>query len=340
MDAATPLSETERARVEYIRTTVLPATLTGIKQYALAKREDASEKDKPWYHYLQPHEALAAAAPYSDLPRIWEVIGDRDGIAEEPRADAYGRDKDDSVWRWSDSVLLGLDRAAQGDDARLSELLRLFFFHEYLHDWQSLTKYSAEDVGSFANCLERIDYIADLYAILHQLDYTMRTDRARVADEAKQLSFIADQIGLALQSFWAFDPRPPQARWQERRLRRYLNWFWRRVQVLRARDLDKEQLATALRTLGRQPTIELAGLEYRLGPGRIFVALDRMRVGEHLEIGLVLEDQRFWRAGSAGNMSLEALVAAFIQHDHEAIQLFFNSLFENVSATGGVFAAA
>ena len=226
--------------------------------------------------------------------------------------------------------MIGLDQAAGGDDARLAELLRLFWFHEYLHDWQTLTKYSAEDVGSFANCLERIDYIADLYAILHQLDYTMRAQRARVTDEPAQLAFLADQIDLAIRSFWVFNPKPPQTRWQERRLRRYLNWFWRRVQVLRARDLPEKGMRSALATLRRQPTIELAGLPYRLAGARIEVMLDRRRVGEPLLIGIVLETEKFQRLGSACNMSLEALVDAFINHDHNEVQLFFNSLFENL----------
>jgi hypothetical protein len=32
----------------------------------------------------------------------------------------------------------------------------------------------AAEVGKFANCLERLDYGADLYALLHQVDFLAR----------------------------------------------------------------------------------------------------------------------------------------------------------------------
>jgi fumarate hydratase, class II len=48
------------------------------------------------------------------------------------------------------------------DEALLTRLVRLFVFHESLHNHHALTKYTAAAVGRFANCLERIDYMADL----------------------------------------------------------------------------------------------------------------------------------------------------------------------------------
>jgi hypothetical protein len=109
-----------------------------------------------------------------------------------------------------------------------------------------------------------------------------------------------------------------------------MNWFWRRVQVLRAPDLR-----TALRVLARQPAIEVAGLTHAVGRGRVFVLLNRPRPDEDLEIGLVLEDDRFQRYGTAGDLSIERMLTAFANAEHEQIQRFFNSLFETVNATGG-----
>lgn len=75
----------------------------------------------------------------------------------------YGHANDSNRWRLSDTLLIGLSEACQ-DDRELTQLIRLFLFHEYLHSHHSLTKYNAEGVGRFANVLERLDYMADLYA--------------------------------------------------------------------------------------------------------------------------------------------------------------------------------
>ena len=117
--------------------------------------------------------------------------------------------------------------------------------------------------------------MADAYAVFHQLDFVSRANPERVRDDDARQNFVGDQVDLLLRSFWAFEETPPWHEWQERRLRRYLNWFWRRVQIRRARDLR-----SAVRLLARQPAIEVAGLRYITGRGRIFVLLNEVRVGE------------------------------------------------------------
>jgi hypothetical protein len=332
--AAAPLTDAEDELAARIRVTTFAETLRDMLAYADTKRADATESDHPWCWYLQPRTPLRARGPFRSLPPIWKVVDQRDTVATEPYHDpfAYARDKDSHQWRLGDRLLLAFHRAVEGDEQGLRRLIRLFLFHEYLHDHQVLTKYSATGVGSFANCLERIDYLADIYAVLHQLDYTSRHERGAVSSDDAQRAFLADQIELAIRSFWAFEPTLPSTRWQERRLRRYLNWYWRRVQVSRADSLDQ-----ALAVLSRQPSIELAGLAYSAGRGRVFVHLDRPRFGEELGIGLVSEDDRLLRYGTAGDLSIERLAQAFARGEHDQIQRFFNSLFETVKATGGAF---
>lgn len=332
-----PLTDDERTLAIRLRSGIFASELSSLITYATTKRDDASDQGQPWFTYLLPREQLSTVAPFRTLPPVWRVIDERDSVSEEPFHDplGYARDKDRRHWRLGDRLLLGFFRAVDGDEGRLRQLARLFFLHEYLHDYQVLTKYTAEDVGSFANCLERIDYLADLYALTHQLDFSMRQDRRKLADETSQKDFIADQIDLAIHSFWAFEPAAPNVRWQERRLRRYLNWFWRQVQVRRAGDL-----MTAFLALSRQPAIEVAGLTHSVGRGRVFVLLDRPRLDEDLEIGLVLEDDRFQRYGTAGDLSIERMLEAFTNAEHDQIQRFFNSLFETVNATGGALPRA
>lgn len=324
--ASRAVGEEERALAAHIRP-IFAEALSDIKAHARLIGETS-----PWYGGFEQNELLKEIAPFATLTALRSVVHDDDEVSLAPRAEDYAFVKGHPcTWEISDGLLLAFYEAAERNDAALRTLARLFFYHEYLHDWQDLTKYTAEDVGSFPNCLEAIDYMADSYAFLHQLDRAMRVE-GLVAAEAQH--FLVDQIGLAIASFWAFEPATPNMEWQERRIRRYLNWYWRRVQLRSAPDLR-----VALRTLSRRPAIEVAGFKYRTGGGRHLVIVNEPRPGDTPEVGIVLEDGRFHRLGSTTDLGIEALMRAFGEGDRAAIDRFFNSLFEHLRATGGVFAA-
>jgi len=288
--------------------------------------------ERPWYSQFRFEETLHSISPFPALDPLRSVVLKEDRFSLVPRDAEYALPKDrPRTWEMSDALVLALAEAAGYDDNRLQALARLFFYHEYLHDWQDLTKYTAEDVGSFANCLEAIDYMADSYAFLHQLDRAIRVDGL---PDTEAQEFLVDQISLALASFWAFEPVGQNVEWQERRLRRYLNWYWRRVQLREAPDL-----VTAIRTLSRRPSIEIAGFKYRTGGGRHFVLVNEPRLGDVPEIGVVLEDGRFHRLGTTTDLGITEVMRAFGNGERGAIDRFFNSLFEHLRATGGVFAS-
>lgn len=322
--ASRAVREEERAVAAHIRP-IFAEALSDIKAHARLIGDA-----RPWYDGFEQHDLLQEIAPFATLISLRAVVHDDDELSLSPRAEDYAFVKDHPRrWEISDGLLLAFYDTAKGNDTQLRTLARLFFYHEYLHDWQDLTKYTAEDVGSFPNCLEAIDYMADSYAFLHQLDRAMRVEGLAAA-EAQH--FLVDQISLAIASFWAFEPVAPNMEWQERRIRRYLNWYWRRVQLRSAPDLR-----VALRTLSRRPAIEIAGFKYRTGSGRQFVLVNEPRPGDTPAIGVVLEDGRFDRRGSTRDLSITALMRAFGEGDREAIDRFFNSLFEHLRATGGVF---
>lgn len=342
--AARPeLTDLQRDRARHIRTVIMPRALRVIVNDALSRKDvalAAGEGTGAWYEHLLP-PLVRDARPFPELPSLWELVSDADQVSADPLPEsyeeAYGFVEKHREWRFQDALLIGFDVACGGDDHRLEELARLFFCHEYLHDWQNLTKETAENVGSFANCLERIDYMADAYAILHQLHYVTQTDRQRVGDDNAKIRFLREQIELAIRSFWAFDTAG-EPLWQERRIRRYLNWFWRHVQILNAPKWA--DLLTCFRLLARPPAIEITGLEYHTDRRRIRVHLEKVRRGENLEIGVVLEDGRFLRMSSVGNVSLEALTKAFVDTDHEAIERFFSGFFDYARATGATYPRA
>ena len=320
------VSDDERLLATRIRP-IFVAALADVKKHA-AQIGDS----RPWHKGFEPHDLLNEIAPFSALEPLRSVVHDDDQFSLVPRDEEYAFVKaHPRTWEMSDALLLAFYEAAQRNDARLQALARLFLYHEYLHDWQDLTKYTAQDIGSFPNCLEAIDYMADTYAFLHQLDRAVRTEGLA---EAEAQQFLFDQISLGIASFWAFvEPDAPNIEWQERNIRRYLNWYWRRVQIRSAPDLR-----VALRTLSRKPSIEIAGFKYRTGGGRHFVLVNEPRPGDVPELGAVLEDGRFHRLGSTTDLSIEALMRAFGAADRDAIDRFFGSLFEHLRATGAVFA--
>ena len=296
--------------------------------YSIGKRDDCGGEGVRWNQNLRPFE-LSDPQLLPGLPAIWKIVKEGDGIADSPRSDEYAFSKGSRQWEFSYDLLRAFETACDRDDSDLLSAGRLFFFHEYLHDSQVLTKYTADQVGRFANCLEKIDYIADTYALLHELDHCHRTNRSRVGTSEKALAYLLERIDLIIGGFWAFDHSLAPDEWQERRLRRYLNWYWRRVQVREAPDLD-----TAVRTLSQPPTIEISGFQFRTGQGRLFVSPLDIRPNVNPEIGIVLEDHRFLRLGTTADLDISKLMRAFARARRDEIDQFFSTLFEHARARG------
>lgn len=321
---ARPLTAEEVALAAHLRS-VCRLALADVKEHAAQLRRTPGK----WYAGFSFAESVSAIKPFHTLRPLHELVEDDDEFDDTPREVDYEfAKKDKRRWRMSDRLVLAFYSASDDDRERMRQLVRLFFYHEYLHDFQNLTKYTAEDVGSFANCLEMIDYMADSYALLYQLDQGIRT-RGDLSSDKDHREFLGDQMDLAIRSFWAFESAPPIYVWQERRLRRYLNWYWRRAQISRSKSLVR-----AVRTLARPPHVEVAGLTYQTGRGRQYVVLNRPRPGDKVEIGLVLENGGFWRRGSATDLDIEETMLAFARHDHAGIDRFFSSLFEHVAQIG------
>lgn len=326
-----PLSDDDRAIAARVRESCREA-LEDVQTFAKVLREGtATPGTAQWWDPLKL-PSLADARPFRALPPLWDVVDGRDGVADEPFTGDYGRDKDSRLWRLSDRLLVGLNRAAGGDPVQLRRLIHLFLFHEYLHDHNVLTKYTAAEVGAFPNCLEHIDYAADLYALIHQLSWARHYERKHVESDDKCRDYIAEMIELAIRSFWAFEPAPPVTEWQVRRLRRYLNWYWRRVQAKRA-----PTLAEALATVSQQPAIELAGLFLRVSGRRVLANLTKALRGEAVSLGVVMENERFARITDSPVFNFDELLRSFREADHDQISLFFNALYEDVNSRGGAF---
>lgn len=331
MEAPPALSVEDHVTAEGVRV-VWQEALANVLDFAAVRKREPVDPPGIWYGALRTNP-LIAARPFPALPPLWTLADDRDRVASEPYAGEYGLDKDDRCWRLSDRLLVGLHASVQGDKADLRRLIQLFLFHEYAHEHNGLTAYTAASVGAFPNCLERLDYAADVYGIFHQLAWAETYERAEVRDDDGRRRYVARLIELAIRSFWAFDQPLPVRELQVRRLRRYLNWYWRLVQVRRSPSLE-----TAIWTLARPPAVELSGIAQRVSGRRVMAALSQRLHGEHLELAIVLENEKLLRVGDSPVANLDALLAAFANGDHDAIVGFFNTVYEEAAAWNGQFA--
>lgn len=319
-------SDEDLAAAGRTRSEVFPKVLKQVQQYADNKKEGLKDGSRKWYELLRYHENLPQNQPFPALSPVYAVVEEKDTVDPKPKpGNEYANLR--NVWQLSDPLLIGLEKAC-GSDEELEELIRLFLFHEYIHQHHSLTKFNVEGVGRFENCLEKLDYMADLYALLHQLDYAFMTSKDRVKN--KERKFLEEQIDLVLRSTWAFIPGEKVPRFQVRAVRRLLNWYWRHIQVSKC-----ESLEVALRILAQPPTIELVGPQVTVGGGRIYMSMEDVDSSVELSIGIVLENARFFRKEDSVNTNLEKLMEAFLNRDHEQIKLFFEGLFEAAKQMGG-----
>ena len=167
-----PLTDDDRRAAAEARL-VWGQALKDLVHHAGVLRDAAEQaKDGGGLSYL--HSSLHAAdADASLLSPIWELVTEHDVVGDESHEE-FAFDTKNRRWLLGDQLLHRMSLAASGDVDKVHRLARAFFWHEYLHVPQRLTRYTAEGVGAFANCLERIDYMADAYSILHQADYILR----------------------------------------------------------------------------------------------------------------------------------------------------------------------
>jgi hypothetical protein len=199
-------------------------------------------------------------------------------------------------------------------------LVRLFFFHEYLHLHHLITGYTTNEVGKFPNVLEHADYNADVYSICHEFDLSVRAAPKDFADERSKVDLLILLVDEVIHTFRVFQ-FPGESRWQVRRLRRHLNWHWQRARVASAATLSQ-----AVKYLARKPTVELAGIVHRQEGRRAMVHLDRRDPTTELEMAVVLGNESVYRRPGE---ELGRLCDALIRDDVESVRRIFAGYFQH-----------
>jgi hypothetical protein len=326
-DEPVAVSEEDSRTARRILAEVWSVALDDVRDLARQFQQENPDSSD-WRASLRHIPILAQLPHLESLPPLFRHVQiDRDRVDLSPHsAREYSFDPEDRAWRFRDDTVLGLWEASGRDSDRAVRGAQLFLFHEYLHDYHGLTKLAAVEVGSFPNVLERIDHVADLFAVSHDLE--LATRRGMVRNDEAARNHVAGSIELILRSIGAFQGRYPLDRIQERALRRLLNWHWRLAQVRRASSLEM-----ALRVLSRQPAIEISGLVHSSGARRVYVRLDRFDSGTGLAIGLVDEKGRFDRIAHQPAVDIRELVNGIGSGDHAAVQLIVAAVFEQVRTT-------
>jgi len=319
-----PLTEEEAARAVRDRAR-LEEDLDGMR--GVAQREQRSPTSSWIARVLsRPEGPPAFSGQWLDLPALHETPLPRTkaDVATRIVGDSF-RLSPSGEWQIDDHWLARLARRIP-DDGRRRRALRMLVLHESVHRGpQALTGTSSEGMGRFPKVLEEMDYLADVWGMLHEHALTELRSRSEVAEPRQ---FFMDLIRDATETMWAFnDVGPPLREIQIRRLNRYLIWYWQYLRLERGTGRGEEiALDAILAILAQRPILELAGPEVVARGERVLFALDTRRV--NLPELAIYHEGRLFRHGARIGFPIDALLEGVRSRDGRRILDVLRAAFE------------
>jgi hypothetical protein len=233
-------------------------------------------------------------------------------------------DPEKRAWIFDDRLLSSL--AARLGRPALEQAARLFLLHETIHATrQGLTSATAERVGRLPRVLEEADYLADLWAIVHEYG---RAVRARETDADGAAEFIRGLLRLMTTTFWAFDAGDfPLRTVQVRRLNRYLIWYWQRLALESA-----VTISDAVQVLAVKPVLEISGPRITTARGRVAFELESNQF-DSIELGVLVDGYRIERVGTRAGAQVGSLLDSLRSGDEDRFVRSLRGIFDSVSAT-------
>lgn len=298
-----------------------------LASYGKTLQRGAKDTD-PWLTVLfrQGNKTWRPEPRLAGLPPLWKVGFDQMRVAQqlsdlaEFRYDANARE-----WQFGDALLAGIARHVSADED-LRRAGRLFLLHEGVHEVaQGVTSATSARIGRFPKLLEEVDYLADVWAMIH--DYAIERDTPGKTPDVRL--HLLKCVDAALGSFWGFDDQGTELEEvQIRRLHRYLIWTWQKLRLERAKSTEDE----VMRILFERPMIELAGPRIATHRERIFFDLNPRHV-ESPEI-MVLDGNRVRRYGNAPSTPVASILDGFRRRDSGLIRDGLLGVFDQVRAPG------
>jgi hypothetical protein len=289
-----------------------------IAPFATAKKVDKEKQsgDLNWVRFI------LQAGDYAEIEKgYWKAMPDITQTIIKSSTLSLDTDKaedgfyigENDEWQINDRFIFNIMNRLGKDKAKILRALRLFLFHEALHLHQNLTNYTARNIGRFPRVLEEADYVADVWAMIHEYAYSLMHNNK----EAKQeKDFFKLMIDVATKTMWAFDDLDPNnEEMQVRRVNRYLIWYWNYIQI---DDRSCHNLQDIVNVVANKPLIEIRGLDIRAQSQRTIFRLTGFKVAE-LEIGYFQLDGKILRASNAGGLQLDEIVKGFRDRNGDKI---------------------
>lgn len=317
------LGETERAEAQALRA-LWQEELDALRGYA-ARVGQRPDKKAAWFGRILPKEMRGAEAfvgPWQQLRSLHEIGLDSMKVGQQASDLAEFRyDPDRRTWEFGDGLLAAIAARMPTPEAR-RQAGRLFLLHEGLHDaCQRLTTATSGDIGRFPKLLEKVDYQADAWAMLH--DWGLCQERS-LTSPIDLRAHLLTAIDAALGSFWSFDDTGDELReMQVRRVHRYLLWCWQRLRIERAKSP-----ADVTSVLADRPFIELAGPPVVTHDERVFFDLAPGRASDP-EIA-VLWGCAVQRFGSGRGTPVADLLDGFRTRRSERVLTVLRSIFDQL----------
>ncbi len=283
------------------------------------KQEDKKRYNDPqisWIKAVLPPEndySEIECRYWKGIPGITETILDSSKltVAVDKAGDGFYI-SENNEWQINDRFIFNIQNRLKENGAVL-RALRLFVFHESIHIFQKLTNYTAQNVGRFPRVLEEADYIADVWAMIHEFYYS-KTYNSSETINVKE--FFMSMIDIALNTMLAFDDLDSNSEeMQMRRVNRYLIWYWNYLQI---EDRSCDSLSDIINILANKPIIEIRGLDIRAQSQRTIFKLTNYAVAD-LELAYIDPTGRILRASNAGGLNIDEIVKGFKERNGQRI---------------------
>lgn len=214
------------------------------------------------------------------------------------------------------------------DLSQANTAMRLLCLHEGLiHSNYYALANKNSGIEQFPKIVERADYHADVWAILHERTYSLMYEFKLDLDKSSP-AFFQYLISILIKTMWAFDKKnnTPE-RISRHRFNRYLIWYW---QLVRLQDKRCKTMKQALAILNQFPIIELKGLQKATnGQQQVYYDLAHKNNDIILELG-ILFNNTIYRLGQTGILDLDQLLSAFIHQEHDKIVKIITSAYHQI----------
>lgn len=291
-----------------------------IGAFIKSKQEEKSKygKELSWIQFVLNNGGYSEIenGHWKNLPDIAQTILSNSILSDqtvEASADGFYISENDE-WQIGDRFIFNIKNRLKNDKSKILRALRMFIFHEAMHIKQSLTNYTAANIGRFPRVLEEADYMADVWAMFHEYAYSKMYHAGEVVNDKE---FFKEVIQIANMTMWAFDDLDSNTEeMQIRRVNRYLIWYWNYLQI---EDRACQTINDVVKILAIKPIIEIRGLDIRAQAQRTIFKLTNYKI-QDLELGYLNNvSGRIDRASNAAGMQIDEIVKGFRERNSEKI---------------------